>query len=152
MKEYILSIAGAVMLSAVVSMILPEGKMGKFVKGGLKLVVLVVLVSPFVSFFSGGSFDFSDGGKLKTDGGYLEKSVSLMADADERDVYNLIKENFGVESVVRVEYSSEEFPSRKKISVIVVNFGIYGEDEHIDIIDKITDAVESAYGCETEVS
>ena len=152
MKAYILGIAGAVLLSAVVSIILPEGKMGKFVKGGLKLVVLLVLVSPFVSFFSDGKYRFSDNGSISADGEYLETCGSLMARADEREIYSLLKEKYGVEGEVAVLYSTDGILSRKKISVNVLDFGIYGEDEHIDIMKKIADGLERTYGCETEVS
>ena len=38
MKAYILSIAGVVLLSAVITIIAPSGKMGKFLRGAVKLV------------------------------------------------------------------------------------------------------------------
>ena len=59
MKAYILAIAGAVLLSAVVAVIAPSGKMGKFVRGITKLFILLVMLSPLVSFLlKGATFDF----------------------------------------------------------------------------------------------
>ena len=43
MKAYILSIAGVVLLAAVITIIAPGGKMGKFLKGAVKLVILFVM-------------------------------------------------------------------------------------------------------------
>lgn len=152
MKAYILSIAGAVLFSAVVCIILPEGKMGKFIKGGLKLVVLLVLVAPFVSFFSEGKYRFSNDGQISLDGNYLETCTVMITRAEEREIGAFLKEKYGVESKVVVSYSADGTFTRKKISLTIVDFGIYEEDEHIDIMKKIANEVESSYGCETEVS
>ena len=48
MKAYILSIAGAVLLSAVITIISPSGKMGKFIKGTSKLLILVIMLAPVI--------------------------------------------------------------------------------------------------------
>lgn len=153
MKAYILGIAGAVLLSAVVSVIAPNGKMGKFVKGGMKLVVLIVLVSPFVTFFMKGEFPVGTEGKpISADTAYLETCENLLRENDERTIVALLKEEYGVGAEVVVEYAEENFAVRKKISVKIKDFGIYAEDEHIDIMKKITAALRERYGCETEVS
>lgn len=153
MKAYILGIAGAVLLSAVVSVIAPNGKMGKFVKGGMKLVVLIVLVSPFVTFFMKGEFPMGTEGKsISVDTAYLETCGNLLRENDERTIVALLKEEYGVGAEVVVEYAEKNFAVRKKISVKIKDFGIYTEDEHIDIMKKITAALRERYGCETEVS
>ena len=152
MKAYILSIAGAVLLSAVITIILPDGKMGKFVKGGLKLVILVVLVSPFVNFFTGKNLGFSAGGQISPDGKYIKTCGALMEEADEREITSRLLQHYGVEGSVVVTYAESTDLTRKKIQIKIKNFGIYQEDERIDIIEKITSELSAAYGCATEVS
>ena len=61
MQAYILSVAGAVLLSAVVSLILPEGKLSPLIRGMTKLITLVLLVSPLISLLRGGSVLFGRG-------------------------------------------------------------------------------------------
>ncbi len=153
MKAYILGIAGAVLLSAVVSVIAPNGQMGKFVKGGMKLVVLIVLVSPFITFFIKGEIPFlSEDKTISADTVYLETCEKLIKERDEAAIVTLLKEEYGVGAEVRVEYSDKNFAARKKISVKIKDFGIYAEDEHIDIMKKITAALREQYGCDAEVS
>lgn len=153
MKVYVLAIAGAVLLSAVVSIVAPEGKMGKFVKGGMKLVVLIVLVAPFVTFFVKGELpSFTDRSSIAADESYLETCGKLLKESDERAILSYLKENYGVTADVLLEYSDDRFAVRKKICVKIKDFGIYPEDEHIDIMKKITAALRERYGCDTEVS
>ena len=152
MKAYILSIAGAVLLSAVVTIVLPDGKMGKFVKGGLKLVVLVVLISPFVNFFTNKDFGFSSGGQIAPDGKYIKTCSALLEEADEREITSYLSDHYSVDADVTVTYSQTTSLTRKKITVIIKDFGISAEDEHINMIEKIKSDLCAAYGCEAEVS
>lgn len=152
MKAYILSIAGAVLLSAVVSIVAPNGKMGKFVKGGLKLVVLVVLVAPFVSFFARKELpDFAADAGFSADGEYLKTCSDLFARSDEREVAELIRKEYAVEVEADVEYSSDNFLERKKITVKIIDFGIYDADEHINIMSRIEARLKELYDCAAEV-
>ena len=74
------------------------------------------------------------------------------AESDERAILSYLKENYGVTADVLLEYSDDRFAIRKKICVKIKDFGIYPEDEHIDIMKKITAALRERYGCDTEVS
>ena len=57
-KTWILSIAGIIILSAMLSLILPEGKAGKLIKSILALLVILVIIKPLFSIFSGGEVSF----------------------------------------------------------------------------------------------
>ena len=50
MKGYLLCIIGTVLLSSIITVILPEGKTAKTVKGIAKLVCLLAIVAPIPSF------------------------------------------------------------------------------------------------------
>lgn len=52
MKEYALTLIGAVLVCSLVSMIAPEGKLGKYVMLAGALCILCVAVSPIYSFVS----------------------------------------------------------------------------------------------------
>ncbi len=58
-KTWILSIAGIIILSAMLSLILPEGKAGKLIKSILALLVILVIIKPLFSIFSGGEVSFT---------------------------------------------------------------------------------------------
>lgn len=46
MKEWIISIAVIIILITVISILLPEGKCGKFIKAILSLIVILVIIKP----------------------------------------------------------------------------------------------------------
>lgn len=151
MKEYILSIAGIVLLSAVITVILPSGKMGKFIKGAMKLFTLVVLVSPFVKHFEKGTIVMPEE-SIKLNMEYLSHCASTLAEADERSIAEELSQTYSVTAEVKVERKAEaQFPL-EKIFVKIIDFGINGQDEHIHIMSLIQENVTNRYGCQTEVT
>ncbi len=152
MKSYILAIAGVILLSAVVTMIAPSGKMGKFLKGATKLVILVVMISPVISLVKSGKPDFSAPSAVGLDTGYLKACSARLERADEEEIAAYLAEEFSVGCEVQVSRSdSAPFP-REKITVILDGEGINGEDGHKHIVTCIKEAVEARYGVQTEVS
>lgn len=151
MKAYVLAIAGAVLLSAVVTMIAPVGKMGKFIKGTTKLLILVVMLSPLVSWVGSRSFTFRSA-KIQTDQQYIDGCVSMLQARDEEEISAFLNTEFGVTAVVQTEREESGTFSLKKITVNITDFGIYGQDVHINMISEIQGALEEKYGCLAEVS
>ncbi len=149
MKAYILSIAGVILISAVVAIISPSGKMGKFIKGMTRLFLFVVLISPFVSLVKGEIHLPS--AEFQTDEGYLRTYSRMLARSDEEEIARWIEGEFGVVAEVSVSRSVDDF-SHEKISVRVTDFGINGEESHIDILSAIGKALYERYGCTAEVS
>ncbi len=151
MKAYILSIAGAVLLSAVVTVLAPNGKMGKFVKGTMKLLILIVMLSPLAGFLSGGDFSLSSG-TVGTDSGYLSQCAAMLEREDETVIKNYLSEEFGIGAEVTTERAEESGFSLKSVYVKITDFGIIGQDEHIDIMTKIAEALSEKYGCRAVVT
>lgn len=153
MKAYILSIAGIVLITAVVTVIAPSGKMGKFIKGALKLTVLAVLVSPFVGFFTKGEMEFPVGKTdFVTDSAYMQACAEQMTEQDKQEISAFLEQEYGVQVELDVERSVESGFPLKKIQVKVVDSGINESDEHIDMVMKMKAALEERYGCPAEVS
>lgn len=150
MKGYILSIAGVILISAVISVIAPGGKMGKFVKGMTRLFIFVVLITPFVKFAKDPQTFFSDS-EVGMDGDYLAVYTAMLSRADEKEISSLLAQEYGVEAEISVSRSFDDF-SYKKITVRITDFGINGEESHIDILSAIKERLEKSYGCAAEVS
>lgn len=151
MKEYILSVAGIVLLSAVITVILPGGKMGKFIKGAMKLFTLAVLVSPFVKHFETGTIAMPEE-NIQLNMEYLTHCAATLAEADERAIAEELSQTYSVTAEVKVERRAEaQFPL-EKILVKITDFGINGQDEHIHIMSLIQENVTNRYGCQTEVT
>ena len=150
MKTYILSVAGVVLWSAVISVILPSGKMGKFIKGAMNLFVLVVLVSPFTDMFLGKNFEIPTV-EIAEDTIYLEKCAQMLSEEDRVLVESYLSKEFAVSGNVSVRRSIKANFPREKIIIEITDFGIFGQDERIYTMTRIREAVEKEFGCTAEV-
>ncbi len=151
MKAYILSIAGVVLLAAVITIIAPGGKMGKFLKGAVKLVILFVMVSPLVSIFSEGEFAFETA-QIGTDEEYLAHCADQLSEEDEAAIIGYLSEEYGVTAEAQVNRRADGEFSYEKILIKITDFGIIGQDEHIHISEEIEKMLEARYGCDAEVT
>ena len=151
MKAYILSVVGAVLLSAVIAVIAPSGKTGKFLRGATRLVTLFVLLSPLKELLGGTPLSVGSSSSLRADDEYLSYCARELAAEDEQAIGAWIREEYGAESVVRVERNADATFSYQKIQVTILDFGIYEQDEHIHISEQIEAALETRYGCQAEV-
>lgn len=151
MKTYILAIVGVVLLSAVITIIAPSGKMGKFLKGATKLAILFVMLLPLRSLLSGDALTVS-GGDMALDQNYLEHCANELAEEDAASIVVHLEEEYGVTTAVRVDRNADATFSYEKIVVRISDFGISDEDEHIYMIEKIEAALEAYFGCDAEVS
>ncbi len=150
MTGYILSIAGVVLLSALVAMIAPSGKMGEFLKGVTKLVTLFILLAPIGKLAAGDEFIFSVG-KIETDEAYLAYCVQELSAQDEAEIVLWLDETYDVVGEADVKRNADATFSYQKIQVTILDFGIYEQDEHIHISEQIEAALETRYGCQAEV-
>ena len=106
MQAYILSVAGAVLLSAVVSLILPEGKLAPLIRGMTKLITLVLLVSPLISLLRGEVF-FSDGETVAEDEDFLLSCTQRVEENDEQAIAAWLEEEFGVSALSEVQLETD---------------------------------------------
>ncbi len=151
MKAYILSIAGAVLLSAVITVIAPGGRMGKFLRGAVNLVILVVMAAPLTALFRGEG-EMLGAGSIAYDEGYLAYCAETLSAEDEAALCVFLQEEYGVTARAQVVRRAEAGFAYEKIYVEILDFGIIGQDEHIYMTEQIESALEECYGCAAEVS
>ena len=157
MDAYILAVCGAVILSALVTIVLPEGKTGKFIGGILRLFCLLVMLTPLLALLqTGGSGDvFAEetGAEIAPDDSFVAYMFGRRADEEERAVRERLSEEFGVRSAVQIGWKSVEYAyTVSKVEIAIEDFGIYGEDEHIFVIEQVRSRVSELYsGAEVTV-
>ncbi len=147
MSGYILAVAGAVLLSAALSVILPGGKTGAFLKGMCRLAVFAVLVAPLISMMTKKEFSFEVSG-IGEDEGYLTACARLLSERDEKEIAAFLQEDYGLSAAAEVERAPCGGFPLSKIKVNLSESGIIGQDEHINIADCIQAALAEKYGCE----
>ena len=150
MKAYLLAISGAIILSAVISILVSDGKMGKFIKGMTRLFVFSVLLVPLLSMFSEKKIVLT-ASEIAADEGYLAFCAEKLSKQDEEEIATYLVEEYSLAVQVKVERTIENGFPRKKIVIKLFENGIYGQEEHIDIVSRIQEQIQEEYGCMTEV-
>ncbi len=150
MKAYLLTLTGAILLSAIVSVLLPDGKMGRFLKGMTRLFVFSIVVVPLVSLFHEKKFDFSTG-ETAMDAAYLETCAELLERADEREIEGYLLGEYGLESEAEMSRKPTGDFGREKVRVKLFFEGIFEPEAHIDMMTEIKNVLEKNFGCLAEV-
>ena len=150
MKAYLLTLTGAILLSSIVSILVSDGKMGRFIKGMTRLFVFSIVIVPLISLFEKKGFDFPNN-NINTDEKYLLKCAALLSEKDERAITAYLSQEYSLTAETIVERGTNENFACKKITVKINDSGIFGQDEHIDMISQIKTDIEEKYGCQTEV-
>ena len=151
MKAYILSIAGIVLVIAALTIIAPSGKMGKFIKGAGRLFIIVVMVAPFVSFFTEKDHSLFETEDIAIDSSYLESCAKMLEDDDEIEITAYLSDELFIRAEVKVSRSVRTGFPREKIAVKIIEMGINGQVGHIDRAEDVRAALEERYGCEAVV-
>ncbi len=151
MKAYILSIAGVVLIAAVVTVIAPNGKMGRFIKGTTRLFLLVIMIAPVIRWVGGGKPVFAER-ELPTDDAYLASCAQMLEKRDEAEIAAYLRDEFALTAQIDAERATSAYFPLQKISAILTLPGIIGEDERIHILTSVETALKERYGCTVEVS
>jgi len=155
MKEYILSIISVILLTGVAGIILPDGKMGKFVKSVFALITLVIILNPLVSLmrqFTSGNYEptFGNDAEIKEDVEFIDYIEFTRARLMSEKAEEALKEK-GYEGTVEVIYESIDYNFKiKKIKVNLKNKVIDGVDKHINI-EEVKQAVADALAVKKEL-
>lgn len=155
MKEYILAVCGAVVISALISLLMPEGKTGRFIGGILKLFCLLVMLVPLLQMFK--QFAVPEEGEevsagYEPDEDFLLNIYEKQAAAREDEIEELVEKEFSVDVSADVVWEYAQYACNvTEIRIKIENFGIYGDEEHIYVIQQIKSYV-SEFAKETEVN
>lgn len=150
MKEYILMITGAILISAAASVLTPGGKLGSFIRGMARLFVFSVVVMPLFA-IGGKEFSFGSMGDVPIDSVFLEACAEKLSLQSEEETKEYLSEQYALSAEVEIGRGTEDgFPVRK-IVIKLKDEGIFGEKEHIDIAEKIRADLSEKYACRAEV-
>lgn len=122
MGAWLLKITGVIALSALSSLLIPNGQTKKYVKGIFALITLFVLVSPLPkllkSDFSGFPNAFDTASELEIDETFLYGVATNAYKTQERNIEKFLKEK-GIESRVKFVVKSETSSEIDYVNVIL---------------------------------
>ena len=128
MKTYLLSAAGVIFLSVIVSLLMPEGKLNKSVTFAMRIICILVLIQPLTALVKRG--DSANDAAVESMVDY-EYVCTVYQNHQSVQLENLLKTEFGIDTdcTVFVEYADGEFS--------VVGAEIRLDRNNAKLIDKI---------------
>ena len=105
MKSYILSVVGMILLSVVVGLVLPEGRMAVYVKSMVALFLFFVVVSPILQVVSGSKkLEFET---AKIDANFVATVNDSVVKSTKEKVEKQLLDNFEVSADVEILYETQ---------------------------------------------
>lgn len=138
MNAYALSVMGTVLLSAILTMLTPEGKCAGLIKGVAKLACVIVLIAPIPQFLKNDSFFeiirgekientdvFFDKNGIIADEGFIRYYCELRVAYTQTALEQEIDEKYGLKTSVSLqwEFEKETDANGLKITEIAVKTG-----------------------------
>ena len=138
MSGYLLSVIGAVILSAIMVAVLPEGKTAGIVKAVSRLVCILAIISPVLQFFQSGTFPWKKGKNsegfftqtvIESENAFIEYYSEMRIRETERALEAELREKYeaDVEATLSYEYVEELVDGRyvdEKIRITAIHLGL----------------------------
>ena len=155
MAAYILAVCGAVLLATLVTILLPDGKIGKFINGILRLFCVLILMLPIynlVDQWRKDGFSATTNGKIELDNSFLEHNYAIWAEEKKAQIQKVVEEEFKIVVAVSMQwtYLREQFIVQK-VEIKIESFGIIPVDEHIYTIQQVQKRVAKIVNTEVVV-
>ncbi len=152
MKGYILSILGIVLLGVVLEIMLPTGKINKFVRSIFSIFIIAVLVAPLVNFVTDTkqiSLDYAD---YQTSANLLEYINKKKVISTQESIKNTLKENGFSNVDIILNYSTENGDLViNSCNVNLKNMVILSDNLHINKYEFIGNVIRQETNLTSEV-
>lgn len=102
MKIYLLSAAGVIFLSVIVSLLVPEGKLNKTITFIMRLICIAVMIQPLTGIFKG---EISSNGKTSPID--YEYVCNIYSEHQSRELEKLIEEELGADTDCKVTVAND---------------------------------------------
>ncbi len=143
MRDWVVSIGVVVVIISVISLLIPDGKMGKYVKRIFSLLIVLVIIKPFTEEFDIAGIFYLENNQVVYQEQYIYYSIEKRVEEYEQNSIKLM-ENSGIfNSKINIKYQVEDV-SDIKIKQVVINLKnsvIKSNAEHIDIIEEAIKSV-----------
>ncbi len=145
LSGYILSVIGVVLIAAILTAILPEGKTNGVIKSVMKVVCVFTIVSPVIEYLGGSKNLTSEGifgeSVIKEDASFIDycSKISVENAAEELEVE--IEKQFSVRARVSLEWQYKQ----ESTEILIGSY----ENDQIEIL-KATVLLETEADAETK--
>lgn len=151
MKEWLLSVCAVTIVTSLSVFILPEGKIGNYIKSIFAFITVLVIISPVVKLKDVSfSFDNYKNTEIGVQTGYLEYFNQKLNEGNKEVCKKIILESGLEYEDVNINYvvdDSNEY-SIKNVKIILSNSVIKEDGSHINIIEDIKNKLSQRLCCE----
>lgn len=146
MKDWIFNIGATVLLVSIITLILPDGKVGKFIKSIFSILILMIIIKPLVP-IKEFNFDYTSifgNTEITVQENFVNYTFEEKKKSYQRYCLKII-EDIGVENAsVELIYDNENMKFEiKNVKINLVNSVIKSDKEHIFIIEEIKEKISS---------
>lgn len=151
MTEYLLGIVGIIFLVSISEIILPEGKIGHYLKSVFAIIVLLVVVEPISKIrFNGLTFTFEE-----TEVDYQENYINFINETKVKVLNQKFTKYLYDKGIDKVDLEiiydfNDNIFSVKKVLLNLGKSVIIGENKHINIKETVVQAVIVFFNIETK--
>lgn len=138
MKAYLLSVVSIILISTILNIILPDGKIGKFINGIFAILIVCVMVQPIKILKNNfQTQDYVNFNKQIIDKEVVEIINKLKIDAKKETVNNILIYHGINDSELEFEYNLIDYEILyKKVQINLKNAVINSDQPHINIIEQ----------------
>ena len=147
MTSWLIRVGAVVLMISVMTLMVPNGKVGKFIKPLLSLVIVSVIFTPILYGFNQNVLTISSGKEDSNAVNYDEKYIYFVFDKKIKNYENNCKDilsEYGINgATVTIEYSVDEnySVSFNCVFVNLKNAVINGKEENINLMSEIKNAL-----------
>ena len=163
MNAYLLSVIGTVLISAVITALIPEGKTATVIRNVAKLACTVAILAPILNFFKTGELE--EGGEvskgttenfskisIQTDEEFIQYYCEIRVRETECALERELLQDFGVSAKVSLlweRYEGKVYGIYDEQAIFIKTISIFSSKAmEIEVQTKIREKIKNDYGCE----
>lgn len=163
MKEYVISVIGIVIISAILSAVVPEGKTSSMIKGIAKTVCVAVIVAPIIQFFQAGespSFLYKNSQEIflqsgiETDVAFIQYYSEMCVKETQEKLQEELYEKYGLQTKVVLDWEWREKPENKGSTdeIYIMKIWVYGmESQENYLKEEVAEYLSKSYCSEVQI-
>ena len=147
MKEWIISIVAVALFTSIICLILPQGKMGKYIRNIFSLLIMLVIIKPIIN-INDGVFEYKDivvKDEIMLQQDFINYINNLRLEEYKQNCLKIIEEKGVKNSTIDINYLVED-EKNFKISFVQINLQnsvIISDNQHINIKEEMVSDIAS---------
>ena len=154
MKEWSIQIVGVVILTTIISILLPNNSCSKFIKSIFSTIIIFVLIQPVFNFIKTGVLftDFSFNNEIIYQQDFITKYSDLKINNYEENCLKILNNNGINDAKIKINYAFDKNYQIKisNVEIFISNTVINEVEKHKYIIEKTINEISTLLNIKNE--